>query len=75
MKYHIDYYKNFEIVDTGVFCSRDELKDEKGIICLNNTLEKDKLIDCICDIINKEIKLGVPEEEICVVAPQWGLIF
>ena len=71
----VDYYKNFEIVDTGVFCSRDELKNEKGIIYLNNTLKKNELLDYICNIINKELKLGVPEEEICIAAPQWGLIF
>lgn len=46
-----------------------------GVISYNNSIDKNELVYEISRIIQEQLKIGVPAEEICVVAPQWGCIF
>lgn len=70
----IDFYKKFQIEPCNVesYC---ELSNEKSVIEYNKTIEKEELYDAIAKIIKKEIDIGTKEEEICVIAPQWWLLF
>lgn len=70
----VDYYVNYEVSKTGVY-SVSKSKDKNGIIKFNSTVNKEQLADEIADILNKELKRGISEEEICIVAPQWYQIY
>ncbi|MEL5899445.1 UvrD-helicase domain-containing protein, partial [Clostridium sporogenes] len=70
----VDYYVNYEVDKTGVY-SVSEDKENRGIITLNTSINKDELCEAIVKIIKKEIDKGTPEEEICIVAPQWYQIY
>lgn len=65
---------NYEVDKTGVY-SVSEDKENRGIITLNTSINKDELCEAIVKIIKKEIDKGTPEEEICIVAPQWYQIY
>ena len=65
---YFDYFKTHknEIVPAGKHIDYD------STISLNNVVEKDELIDEIGKIIRYNIEeLGIPQKEICVIAPQW----
>jgi ATP-dependent DNA helicase UvrD/PcrA len=48
--------------------------DEHGLITYNNSLNKDLIDQHIVEIIRENLENGVPEHEICVLAPQWWLV-
>lgn len=70
----IDYYSNFEIRKTGAH-SLSSKKDDRGTIVYNTTISKDTIVEELKSIITDQISKGVPENEICVVAPRWLQIF
>lgn len=70
----INFYSNFQVA-TSVISSESNLKDEKGIIIYDRTIDKDEIPKRIATIINEQLELGVPEKEICVIAPQWWLLY
>jgi DNA helicase II / ATP-dependent DNA helicase PcrA len=45
-----------------------------GLITLNNIIHHSQIVDEIVRLIQKSLDSGVPEEEICVLVPQWWLI-
>lgn len=69
----IDYYRNFqtEAIDIKSQCPYSE---ERGILSLNNSIQKDQLIENIASIVEDCIANGIPEHEICVLAPTWWLV-
>lgn len=70
----VDFYTHFEVSSTGVF-SVAEYKDELGTIKYDSNIEKDDLVAKISEILKSELACGVPENEICIVAPTWFKIF
>lgn len=69
----VDYFSFFRGVKGGV--SKSSYSEERGIIkFFNQTVNKIQLPDVIAEIIRSAIDAGVPENEICVVAPQWAHI-
>lgn len=70
----IDYYTNFEIKNTGVY-SVAKYKDLKGTIFYNKNINKTDLADEIAEIITQCLEIGISEEEICVIAPQWFQLY
>jgi superfamily I DNA/RNA helicase len=70
----VDFYTSYEIAVTGV-TSVASIKDAPVKLSFNPKVTKDELPDIIASIIRSEINNGVPESEICVVAPQWWLLF
>lgn len=70
----IDFYSNFEVSKTGAHSLSDK-KEKKGIIKYNTLVSKNNIAREIKLIIEKQIINGVPDKEICIVAPQWYMIF
>ncbi|MFF2093498.1 UvrD-helicase domain-containing protein [Paenibacillus sp. NPDC058174] len=70
----IDFYSNFQVASSDI-SSESNLKDELGIITHDKTIDKDDLPVKIATIINEQLELGVPEKEICIIAPQWALLY
>lgn len=69
----IDYYRNYQNagIEIESLCAEAQ---EKGIITFNEDLNKDDLSEHIAAVIQENIDAGVPEHEICVLAPQWYLV-
>ncbi|MDR1611089.1 MAG: ATP-dependent helicase [Candidatus Symbiothrix sp.] len=69
----IDYYRNYQTtnIDIQSLCG---FADEYGKITYNTIIDKDNLADHIASIIDENINTGIPEHEICVLAPQWYLV-
>lgn len=49
--------------------------DTSGIISFNTSIHKDNVYDHIAKIIGEKISEGVKSEDICVIAPQWDLLY
>lgn len=70
----IDYYCNFQLESSPIYAVSD-IKDEKGCLVYNDSIASIALYEEIAKIVNNEISNGVPEKEICIIAPQWWLLF
>lgn len=70
----VNLYKNFEVSQTGV-CSVANIKDIVGIINHYTSVAEDNLTAKIAAIIHSELASGTQAREICVLAPQWQLLF
>jgi DNA helicase-2/ATP-dependent DNA helicase PcrA len=69
----IDFYRHFqtqaiEIEAVGINAATE------GLITLNNTIHSSKIVDEIARLIQSSLDRGIPENEICVLVPQWWLI-
>lgn len=70
----IDYYCHFQLESSPIYAVSD-IKDEKGCLVYNDSITSIALYEEIAKIVNDEISNGVPEKEICILAPQWWLLF
>jgi len=70
----VNLYKNFEVSQTGV-CSVADIKDATGTINYCRSVSKENLTAEIAAIICSELVSGTKAEEICVLAPQWQILF
>lgn len=70
----VEYYVNYEVAETGVY-SVSKCKDTIGKIKFNKNINEDQLLTEIISILKMELENGIPEEEICIVAPQWYQIY
>lgn len=70
----VNLYSNFEVSETGV-CSVAEIKDVAGTINYCKSVSKENLPAEIAAIIRSELASGTKAEEICVLAPQWLMLF
>ena len=70
----VNLYKNFEVSQTGV-CSVADIKDAAGTINYCKSVSKEHLTAEIAAIIHSELAAGTQAEEICVLAPQWLILF
>jgi len=69
----IDFYHSFQsigipIIATGVKAN------VQGVITYNNTIHKDNLVTEVARLIQDNIDKNIPENEICILVPQWWLI-
>ncbi|HMG84036.1 MAG TPA: ATP-dependent helicase [Ferruginibacter sp.] len=69
----IDYYRNYQSTDIDIE-SLSLFAKEHGSITFSNNINKDLLDQHIASIIQENIDNGIPEHEICVLAPQWWLV-
>ena len=69
----IDYYRNFQTTNIDIKALGTNA-DDSAIITYNRTVHKDDLTVCISEIIKQKIAEGIPEHEICVLAPTWYLV-
>ena len=70
----VNIYKNFEILHTGVH-SVGAIKDSTGTIKYNKSISRKKLPEEIASIIRSELTSGTEADDICILAPQWTLLF
>jgi len=69
----INYYKNFQTSDIEII-ALGENAEENAKITYSKEIHKDQLEENIAEIIKSRIEAGVPEHEICVLAPTWYLV-
>ncbi|WP_369753585.1 UvrD-helicase domain-containing protein [Flavobacterium sp. WC2409] len=69
----IDYYRNFQTSDIDIKALGVNANDS-AIITYNKAIHKDELVKYIVKIIGDKISEGIPEHEICVLAPTWYLV-
>lgn len=69
----IDFYSNFAVNNISVSSLRND--GVKGTIILEQCVKKEKLAEYIAYIIKDKQKKGISEDDICIVAPQWYLIY
>ena len=70
----INYYSNFQLKPVQIYAV-SEIKNEMGCLVYNNTINKTDLFEGIAKIVKRQISRGIPENEICIIAPQWWLLF
>lgn len=70
----VDYYANFQLKNMRIYAVSG-IKDEMGCLVYDNTVDKSELFDKIAYIVNEELSKGIPDNEICIIAPQWWLLF
>jgi DNA helicase-2/ATP-dependent DNA helicase PcrA len=69
----IDYYRNYQSTNINIE-SLSRYAHEPGVITFNSEVSKDALGKHIAIIIQQNIDSGIPEHEICVLAPQWWMV-
>ena len=69
----IDYYRNFQSSDIDIQAVGENAKED-AVITYSKTINKEQLGEYISQIIKSKIESGVPEHEICVLAPTWYLV-
>ena len=70
----VDYYSNFQLKSMKIQAVSD-IKDKMGCLVYDNTISKSKLFEKIAYIVKNELSKGIPDNEICIIAPQWWLLF
>lgn len=70
----IDYYAYFQERKYEII-SKSERAKVRGVITLDTETDKDDIYCDISQLIKNTISAGVPPEEICVIAPQWYLLY
>ncbi|MEE4679879.1 ATP-dependent helicase [Pseudomonas alliivorans] len=67
----VNYYSNFEVSKTTTIAKGD-FKNYKSLIVWDRAVTATQLEERICSLIDYCVHdLGCPEEEICIVGPQW----
>lgn len=69
----IDFYTHFQTQSIKIE-SVGGNAHTKGLITLNDTIQPSKLVDEIARLIQRSLNSGIPEDEICVLVPQWWLL-
>lgn len=69
----IDFYSSFQTNPIKIDAVGSN-KDGNGIVTYNKTIDKGHLIEEIARLIKHSLDTGIPENEICVLVPQWWLI-
>lgn len=69
----IDYYRNFQTSTIEIKALGANAEDS-AIITYNKKVHRDELVEYIVHIIKEKIEAGIPEHEICVLAPTWYLV-
>lgn len=70
----VDYYSNFQLKSMKIKAISD-IKNEMGCLVYDNTINKSDLFEKIACVVKAELSKGIPDNEICILAPQWWLLF
>lgn len=49
--------------------------DFKGIISLDTVIHKNNVYEYIAKIVKEKVSQGIKSENICVIVPQWNLLY
>jgi superfamily I DNA/RNA helicase len=69
----IDFYSHFQTQKIKIKAVGPNAQT-KGLITLNKSIHYTKLVSEITRLIKISLEKGIPENEICVLVPQWWLI-
>lgn len=69
----IDFYSYFQTKKIKIIAHGNNA-DGKGIITLNRSVHENNIVDEISRLIRLSLAKGIPENEICVLVPQWWLV-
>jgi uvrD/REP helicase len=69
----IDFYSNFQTQPIKINAVGSNAEKD-SLITLNQTVDKSNIVDEIARLIQNSLDKGIPEDEICVLVPQWWLI-
>ena len=69
----INYYRNFQTTNIDIEAIGKNA-NEKATITYNKTVHKDDVCEYIAQLIQTKIEAGIPESEICVLAPAWYMV-
>lgn len=69
----IDFYRHFQTQSIDIKAVGTSA-ETKGLITLNKTVNKARIVEEIAKLIQLSLDKGIPEDEICVLVPQWWLI-
>jgi hypothetical protein len=70
----VDYYSHFQRHSYKIQ-SLSANANAAGTVCLDTTIIKTDIYTTISSIIRGKIDNNIPQEEICVIAPQWMLLY
>lgn len=69
----IDYYRNYQNYNINIDAHGDN-RNEPGVITFSTDISRDQLTQKCAQIIEESLAAGIPENEICVLAPRWNFI-
>jgi len=69
----IDFYTHFQTQPIVIEAVGSNATSQ-GLITLNDTVPSSKIVSEIAQLIQRSLDNGIPEDEICVLVPQWWLI-
>jgi DNA helicase-2/ATP-dependent DNA helicase PcrA len=69
----IDFYSHFQSERIKII-AKGSNANHQGIISLNKLIRADKVVNEVARLIKLSLDKGIPENEICVLVPQWWLI-
>ncbi len=69
----IDFYSHFQ-TQKIIIEAVGKNAEENGGITFNNTIHHSKIVEEIARLIQLSLDKGIPEDEICVLVPQWWLV-
>lgn len=70
----VNYYSNFQLKNMKIQAVSD-IRNEMGCLVYDNTISKSELFEKIAYIVKNELSKGIRDNEICIIAPQWWLLF
>ena len=70
----VDYYSNYAVNRIEIASMRTD-SDKDAIISFEDSISKEELADHVAEIVKERLDQGEKEEEICIIAPRWELIF
>jgi superfamily I DNA/RNA helicase len=69
----VDFYSNFQTQKINIQAIGNNA-NEDGLVTLNNTVHHTDIVDEISRLIKLSLDNGIPDNDICVLVPQWWLI-
>lgn len=70
----VDFYHRFQVKRTSIKAVSD-IANLIGTIYYEKSILKNDIFIKISEIIQSQLNDGVPQEEICVLAPQWWMLY
>ena len=70
----VDYYSNYAVNKIEIESIRAD-SEKDAIISFEDSVSKEELADHVAELVKERLAQGEKEEEICIIAPRWELIF
>lgn len=69
----IDFYSQFALKKIDMISVNDKYNEPEIII--NKSIKKEIIVNEISNVIKQSLNNGIPENEICIIAPQWFFLY